>query len=111
MVSRSPKRLSARKTQGSTPESCPNRPPAASERLCRPPVRVAAPTGIPLPRREQGAVTNGKDRDLPLQRGARPVLPGADGPAGRGGRLPLGVHLRPLPPVDRPPGGEPVRVV
>ena len=46
-----------------------------------------------------------------LERGAPAARPRRTRSAGRGGRLRLRDALRPLPPLDRPPGPEPVRLV
>ena len=51
------------------------------------------------------------DRLLPVLRGVRPARAGRPGAAGPGGRPRPAVDLRPLPPVERRAGPEPVRVV
>ena len=52
-----------------------------------------------------------EDRSRPLLRGARPAGARRAGQAGRGRGLPRALDLRPLPPVERRAGPQPVRVV
>src|SRR5579884_3734731 len=104
--------------------AAPNRPQRSepSDRVTKPSPDCLMPTslmGTSLPtgrlrgrteERPRVGAGHARDRSVSFERGARAGGAPPLCPHGRGGGLPLRVHLRPLPPVARAPGGEPLRV-